>query len=173
MVIKKPNTHTLGLSWHTITRQIQDQFPHVQTTTSAQQGVSLKTRSYTVRFTLRSSIPITSSWLHISWALKSSQARSKNFLWKTKKKDLGIACHTPPLKNSEESRGNAITQPWSHPIPSLNSTFLMGWNRGWIMAFLRGGVWQAIPKSSFPFFGENILLLVRYRNEVFSASPFQ
>jgi len=42
-----------------------------------QQGVSLKTRSYTVRFTLHSSISVTSSWLCISCALKSSQTRSK------------------------------------------------------------------------------------------------
>ena len=31
----KPNTHTPGLSWPTITRQIHDPFPCIQTTTSA------------------------------------------------------------------------------------------------------------------------------------------
>jgi len=35
------------------------------------------------------------------------------------KKDLGMACHTPPLKKSEETRGNAITQPRSHPIKKM------------------------------------------------------
>jgi len=29
-----------------------------------------------------------------------------------------MACHTPPLKKSEETRGNAITQPWSQSIPT-------------------------------------------------------
>ena len=112
MVIKKPNTRTLGLS---LLRQIQDPFPCIQTTTSVQQGVSLKTRSYSVRFTLHSSISVTSSWLRISCSPKSSQTRSKTFSPKNKK-DLGMAYHTPPLKKSEETTGNAITQPRSHPI---------------------------------------------------------
>jgi len=43
-----------------------------------------------------------------------------------------MACHTPPLK--KETRGNAITQPQSHPIPKFY-IFLMGWDRGWVMAF--------------------------------------
>jgi len=29
------------------------------------------------------------------------------------KKDLGMACHTP------ETRGNAITQPWPHPLKNV------------------------------------------------------
>ena len=44
--------------------------------------------------------------------------RSKKFSPKNKK-DLGIILH--PLK-SEETRGNAITQPWSHSIKK------MGWD---------------------------------------------
>jgi len=44
MVIKKLNARTLGLSWP----RYVDSRP--QTTTSVQQGISLKTRSYTVRF---------------------------------------------------------------------------------------------------------------------------
>jgi len=36
-----------------------------------------------------------------------------------------MACHTPPLKK-QRSRGDAINRPWSHPIPSLNSTFYNG-----------------------------------------------
>ena len=30
-----------------------------------------------------------------------------------------MACHTQPLKKSEETRGNAITQPQSYPIPKF------------------------------------------------------
>jgi len=41
--------------------------------------------------------------------------------------------YSTPQK-SEETRGNAITQPQSHPIPKFY-IFLMGWNRGCVMAF--------------------------------------
>ena len=34
-----------------------------------------------------------------------------------------MACHTPPLKNSQETRGNAITQPQSHSIHLKNVEF--------------------------------------------------
>jgi len=30
-----------------------------------------------------------------------------------------MACHTPPLKKVKETRGNAITQPWLHPIKKM------------------------------------------------------
>jgi len=30
-----------------------------------------------------------------------------------------MACHTPPSQKSEETRGNAITQPRSHPIKNV------------------------------------------------------
>jgi len=33
-----------------------------------------------------------------------------------------MACHTPPLKKSEATRGNAITQPQAQSHPSINST---------------------------------------------------
>ena len=39
--------------------------------------------------------------LRISCALKTSQTRSKNFFPKNKK-DLGMACHTPPLKKAKK-----------------------------------------------------------------------
>jgi len=48
------------------------------------------------------------------------------------KKDLGMACHIPPLKKSKETSGNANTQPRSHPIPKFY-IFLMGWDRGCIL----------------------------------------
>jgi len=69
---------------------------------------------------------------------------AKNFLRKTKRIRDGLSYSTP--QKSEETRGNAITQPRSHPIPKFY-IFLMGWDRGWVMAFplvsslfLRGGV---------------------------------
>jgi len=42
-----------------------------------------------------------------------------------KKKDLGMACHTLPLKKSKETRGNAITQPRTDPI-TINVEFRDG-----------------------------------------------
>ena len=71
-------------------------------------------------FTLHSSISVTSSWLRISWALKSSQTRSKKISLKNKK-DLGIACHIPPLKKAKKQ--GEMPLPSLGPIPSLNSTF--------------------------------------------------
>jgi len=57
-----------------------------------------------------------------------------------------MAYHTTSLKKSEETRGNAVTQPRSHPIPKFY-VFLMGWDRRWVIiispcffTFLRGGV---------------------------------
>jgi len=45
-------------------------------------------------------------------------------------------CEHPklPVTTCEETRGNAITLPRSHPIPKFH-IFLMGWDRGWVMAF--------------------------------------
>jgi len=47
-----------------------------------------------------------------------------------------MACHTPPLKKVKKQGGNAITQPWYHPIKK-NVEFRdgMGWDRGWVMVF--------------------------------------
>jgi len=57
-----------------------------------------------------------------------------------------MACHTPPLKKVKKQ--GEMPLPSLGPIPSLNSTFLMGWDQGWVMngvspcffTFLRGGV---------------------------------
>ena len=106
----------------------------MQTTTSVQQGVSLKTRSNTIRFTLHSSISVTSSWLCFSCALKSSQTRNNKFSPENKQ-DSGMAYHIPPLKKVQKTRGNAITQPRSHLIPKFD-ILLKGWDWGWVMAFL-------------------------------------
>ena len=48
--------------------------------------------------------------------------KQKSFSKKKTRKDLDMACHTPPLKKSEETRGNAITQPLSYPIR------ILGWD---------------------------------------------
>ena len=80
-------------------------------------AVFLKTRSYTVRFTLHSSISVTSSWLRISCALKSSNKKQK-FSPKNKN-DLGMAPHISPLKKAKK-QGEMPLPSLSH-IPSLNS----------------------------------------------------
>jgi len=76
-------------------------------------------RSYTVRFALCSSISVTSKWLRISCALKSSQNLNANIYLKNRK-DLGMACHTPPLKKVKKQGDMSL--PSLGPIPSLNST---------------------------------------------------
>ena len=48
--------------------------------------------------------------------LKTAHEEAKIF--SEKQKDLGMACHTPPLKKSKET-----PLPILGPIPSLNSTF--------------------------------------------------
>ena len=55
----------------------------------------------------------------------------KQKIFSENKKDLGMAglSYSTPQK-STETRGNAITQPRSHPIPKFY-IFLMGWDRGW------------------------------------------
>ena len=52
---------------------------------------------------------------------------AKNFLRKTKGFRDGLSYSTP--QKSKGTRGNAITQPRSHPIPKFY-IFLMGWDRG-------------------------------------------
>ena len=74
----------------------------------------------------------------------------------------------------KESRGNATTQPRSHP--SLNSTLFI-WMElmlhngisSCFFPFLRGGVWQAIPKSFF-FWGENFAACM-YRSSLAWPDP--
>ena len=44
-----------------------------------------------------------------------------------------MACHITPLKKAKKQE-NAITQPWSHPIPKFY-IYLMGWTRGWVWHF--------------------------------------
>ena len=61
------------------------------------------------------------------------------------KKDLGMACHTPPLKKAKETRGNAITQPQSHPFKNVEfrdgkGLKLDDGSSPCFFAFLRGGV---------------------------------
>jgi len=91
--------------------------------------------------------------------------RSKKFSPKNNK-DLGMACTSySTSRKSKETRGNAITQPRSHPLKKCR--IRDGWDRGWVMAFPLVSLLfreveydvQAIPKSLL-FFGENFLLLV-------------
>jgi len=63
-----------------------------------------------------------------------------------------------------ETRGNAITQPRSHPIPKFY-IFLMGWNRGWVISpcfFTFWGVEYDRPSLNPFCFSENCFLLVKY-----------
>jgi len=60
---------------------------------------------------------------------KLTNKKQKILFEKHKRFRDGLSYSTP--QKSKETRGNAITQPWSHPIP----IFLMGWDRGWVMAF--------------------------------------
>jgi len=77
-----------------------------------------------------------------------------------------MSCHAPPLKIAMKQ--GEIPLPSLGLIQSLNSTVLkngMGLRLGngispSVFAVLRGGVWQAIPKS-FLFFGEFLFLLVQ------------
>jgi len=59
--------------------------------------------------------------------------KQKIFFEKQKRFRDDLSYSTP--QKSEETRGNAITQPWFHPIPKFY-IILMGWDRGWVMAFL-------------------------------------
>ena len=83
-----------------------------------------------------------SGYFLITWDLCST--RSKKFSPKNQK-DLGMASYSTPQK-SKETRGNAITQPRSHPIKK-NVEFRdgMGPRLGngispCFFAFLRGGI---------------------------------
>jgi len=71
------------------------------------QGISLKTKSYTVRSTF--TIKLATHFMH------SKKLANK----KQKKMDLGMACHTPPIKEVKEQ--GEIPLPSLGPIPSLNS----------------------------------------------------
>jgi len=62
---------------------------------------------------------------------KLKNKKQKIFSEKQKGFRDGLSYPTP--QKSKETRGNAITQPPSHPIPKFY-IFLMGWDRGWVMA---------------------------------------
>ena len=56
-----------------------------------------------------------------------------------------MACHTPPLIKAKEIRGNAITQPQSHPFKNVEFRDGKGLKLDdgispCFFAFLRGGV---------------------------------
>jgi len=109
MVIKKPNTCTLGLSWPTITKTDSRPFPCIQTTTSVQQGVSLKTRLKHFCY-----LKLATHFMH---SKKLTNKKQKIFSKKQKGFRDDLLYSTP--QKSEETREIAITQPWPHPIPKF------------------------------------------------------
>jgi len=75
-----------------------------------------------------------------------------------------MACHTPPLKKANKQGEMPLPSLGSIPLKNVEFRDGMGPRLGngissCLFAFLRGGVWQAIPKC-FYCFGENFLLLV-------------
>jgi len=88
-----------------------------------QQGVSLKTQAFL--------LPQAGYTFHALYK-KLTIKKQKNFSEKQKGFRDGLSYSTP--QKCEETRGNAITQPQSHPIPKFY-IYLMGWDRGWLMAF--------------------------------------
>ena len=50
-----------------------------------------------------------------------------------KKKDLGMACHTPPLKKGKKQEEMPLCSISSIHIKSVE--FRDGWDRGWVVAF--------------------------------------
>jgi len=128
-------------------------------------SVSLKIGSYTVRFTLHKHFCCLKLAMHFMRSKNLTNKKQKIFSEKQKGFRDGLLYSSP--QKSKETRGNAITQPRSHPITKFY-IFLMGWDRGWVMAFplficfFEGWNMTAIPKS-FLFFGENFLLLVYHR----------
>ena len=160
MVIRKPNKPYLGLNWPAITRQIQDPMHTDPSQLLIQQGVSLKTRSYTVRFILHSSISVTSSWLCMSCALNNSQTRSQKIFSKEQKGFRDGLSYSTPQKSETKKKGKC-----HYRASVLSLHILMGWDRGWVMAFslissLFWGVEYDRPSLN-PFrFSENIFLLL-------------
>jgi len=63
---------------------------------------------------------------------KLTNKKQKIFSKKQKGFRDGPSYSTP--QKIKETRGNAITQPQSHPIAKFY-IFLMEWDRGWVMAF--------------------------------------
>jgi len=73
-----------------------------------------------------------------TWAIlfngPSQLQHKKQKIFSEKQKEFrdGLSYSTP--QKSKETRGNAITQPRSHPIKQMQNLG-MGWDRGWVMAF--------------------------------------
>ena len=75
---------------------------------------------------------------------------AKTFLRKTKRIQGWPSCHhIPPIQKIKETRGNAITQPQSHPIKnSCLFYFFEGWNKMTARPSLNP---FCFPKKSFCF----------------------
>jgi len=82
---------------------------------------------------------------HFMCSKNLTNKKQKIFSEKQKEFRDGLSYSIP--QKSEETRGNAITQPQSHPIPKFY-IFLMGWDcmrlgngiSPCFFAFLRGGI---------------------------------
>ena len=107
--------------WPTITKQIQDHFHAdrpLSLTTSVQQGVSLQTKSYTVikvYVTLK-------HFCHLKLAMHSKHSKSSSPTIKfslKNKMDLGMPCHTPPLKTGKKQCHYPSLVPSISPNPAF------------------------------------------------------
>ena len=124
IILTQFSIHTLKLTYHY--RQIQDPTSmnrplSLTTSESVQQGASSSADQellivYAVKFMLHSSTSATSSQLCISCTLKFTNKNNK-FLRKMKGFRDGLSYSIP--QKSNETRGNTINQPWSHPIPKF------------------------------------------------------
>ena len=108
LVIKKPNTRTLGLSWpHYTIRQIQTPISmHVDHNYCAAKCFSENYRLKNFCY-----LKLATHFMH---SKKLTNKNQKTFSEKQKGFRDGLSCSTP-----QETRGNAITQPQSHLIPKL------------------------------------------------------
>ena len=159
MVIKKPNTRTPGLNWPTITRQIQDHRPQLL----CSKVFLWKLGATKVYFTLKHFCYLKLA-MHFMHSKKLTNKKQNFFSEKQKGFRDGLSYSTP--QKSEETRGNAITQP-RHPIPKsflfFRENFLLlvwlssgtklsmffSWVRAYTIPYLGGGArWNRIRFSS-------------------------
>jgi len=118
MVIKKPNTRTPGLSWPTITGQIQY-------LTSMHTDHNLcAARCFSENLELHSMVYLTLKHFrylklatHFMCSKRVTYKKQKIFFEKQKGFRDDLSYSTP--QKSEETRGNVITHPQSHPIPTF------------------------------------------------------
>jgi len=120
MVIKKPSTRTQGFSWPTITIDRSKTTDHnFVTARYFSENWELHSKVY---FTLKHFCYLKLT-THFMCSRMLTNKKQKKFSKKQKEFRDGLSYSTPP--KSEETRGNAITQLRSQPIPKFY-IFLMG-----------------------------------------------